>query len=155
VSGEALTAAASTRVAAPPDRAFAAFADLGAWWPREFSWSGDVLDRIELASGEGGLASEYGPHGFRCDWGRVLAWEPPRRLVLAWQIGPTRAPEPDPARASEVEVRFEPGDRDGTTRVSVGHRGFERHGDGAAEYAANMGPGWAHILDRFAAALDG
>ena len=147
-----LTADASTTVTAGADRAFALFADLGAWWPREFSWSGDALAGLELEPGEGGLASEYGPHGFRCDWGRVLTWEPPHRLVLAWQIGPTRAPEPVPARASEVEVRFEPAGPQ-ATRVLLEHRGFERHGDGAAEYAAGMRTGWTYALERYAAAI--
>jgi hypothetical protein len=72
--------------------------------------------------------------------------------VLAWQIGPTRVPEPDPARASEVEVRFIPAGPE-TTRVSVEHRGFERHGDGAEEYAAGMTGGWERLLGRYAASL--
>jgi len=146
------TARAATTVPVPPDRAFAVFADLGAWWPAEYSWSQDALVAIRLDPRAGGLCSEEGPHGFRCDWGRVLAWEPPARLRFTWQIGPDRVPQPDPARASEVEVRFS-ADGAGGTRVDVEHGGFERHGSGGAEYAAGMEQGWAHLLERFAAAV--
>ena len=145
-------ARAEVDVPVPPERAFDAFADLGSWWPAELSWSGDVLVSLALDPRPGGLATEIGPHGFRVDWGRVLDWQPPERLVLAWQIGPTRVPEPDPARASEVEVRFVPAGPE-TTRVSVEHRGFERHGDGAEEYAAGMTGGWEQLLGRYAASL--
>ena len=146
---------ATVHVPGVPERAFAAFtAEFGRWWPPEYTWSQDTLEEIGIDTREGGLCFERGPHGFHCDWGRVLAWEPPSRLVLAWQIGPTRAPEPDPAKASEVEVRFE-ADGDGT-RVSLSHTGFERHGDGAEGYAAAMDSpqGWDYILGRFAATVN-
>jgi uncharacterized protein YndB with AHSA1/START domain len=119
------------------------------WWPAEYTWSGDALVEIGIEPREGGHCFELGPGGFRCDWGTVTAWEPPRRLVFLWQIGPGREPVPDPSRAGEVEVRF--GD-DG--RVDLEHRGFDRHGDGGAAYADGMGSpqGWPYILKRFAAA---
>jgi len=136
-----------------PERAWEAFtAGFAGWWPREYTWAGGVLEDIGIEPREGGLCSERGPHGFRCDWGRVLAWDPPRRLVLAWQIGPTRAPVPDPAKASEVEVRFVPAGPE-TTRVELEHRHFARHGDDADAYRAGMGSpqGWTWILERYAA----
>jgi uncharacterized protein YndB with AHSA1/START domain len=131
------------------ERAFAAFADLGTWWPPEYSWAGDVLEEIGIEPREGGHCYELGPHGFRCDWGRVTAWEPPRRLVFTWQIGPQREPAPDPARASEVEVRFE------ATSVTLEHRGFERHGPDHENYRAALASehGWPYILGRYAASL--
>ncbi len=144
---------ASVVVTVEPEEAFDLFARrLAAWWPPEYSWSQDVLEDIGIEPHEGGLCFERGPHGFRCDWGRVLAWDPPRRLLIAWQISPRREPEPNPAKASEVEVRFE-GDGDGGTTVAVEHRAFERHGNGA-KYAEMLGSpqGWPYILDRFAAA---
>jgi uncharacterized protein YndB with AHSA1/START domain len=96
----------SVAVAVPVDQAFAAFADLARWWPREYTWAGDTLEDIGIDPRQGGFCFERGPHGFTCHWGRVLTWDPPTRLVLTWQIAPDRAPEPNPAKASEVEVRF-------------------------------------------------
>ncbi len=133
------------------ERAFALFTErIGDWWPAEFTWSQDVLDDLRIEPREGGLCTELGPRGFRCDWGAVLAWERPCRLLLAWQIAPSRAPEPNPARASEVEVRFEQ-NGDASTAVELEHRHFERHGDGAREYRDGMHQGWERLLERYAA----
>jgi len=122
------------------------------WWPREFTWSQDSLVDIGIDGEQGGACFEIGPHGFRCDWGRVLKWDPPKRVVLSWQISPDRLPEPDPSKASEVEVRF---DSDGSSpsRVVVEHRGFERHGGGAGAYRAGMERGWEYLLARYARAV--
>jgi uncharacterized protein YndB with AHSA1/START domain len=136
------------------ERAFELFTEgLATWWPREYSWSGEVLEDIGIEAREGGFCFELGPGGFRCDWGTVRAWEPPERLVLAWQIAPSRAPEPNPERASEVEVGFAPEGPE-RTRVELEHRGFERHGDEAPGYrdALASEQGWPYILDRYAAA---
>ncbi len=140
-------------VPAPPARAFAVFCDLGRWWPREYSWSQDVLEEIVLEPRVDGHATERGPHGFTLDWGRLVAYEPPERLVLLWQIGPDRVPVPDPDRASEVEVRFA-AEGDGT-RVELEHRAFARHGEGGEAYrdALAAPQGWPWMLDRYAAAV--
>jgi uncharacterized protein YndB with AHSA1/START domain len=142
-------------VAAPIDRAFSAFTEeLGAWWPREYTWSGEALDTIAIEPREGGRCFERGPHGFECDWGRVLVCERPERLVFTWQISPRREPVPDSERAGEVEVRFAP-EGDSGTRVELEHRGFERHGEGSADYrdALDSPQGWDFMLERYAAAL--
>jgi uncharacterized protein YndB with AHSA1/START domain len=138
------------RVPVPAERAFAAFtAGLAQWWVKEYTWSGpDALAEIGIEPREGGMAYEIGPHGFRSDWGRVVVWQPPHRLVFCWQIGPDRAPVPDPAKASEVEVRFTPEDGDGT-RVEVEHRGFDRHGEAAEGYRAALTAGWQELLSRY------
>jgi Domain of unknown function (DUF4394) len=66
------TASAGVTVNLAPEQAFDLFARrLGAWWPPEYSWSQDVLDEIGIEPHEGGMCFERGPHGFRCDWGRV------------------------------------------------------------------------------------
>jgi uncharacterized protein YndB with AHSA1/START domain len=135
-------------VAAEPERAFAAFTeDLGSWWPREYTWAQTTLEDIAIEPREGGRCHETGPHGFSCDWGRVLECEPPRKLVFTWQISPDRTPQPDPERASEVEVSFEATD-DGT-RVAVEHRAFDRHGDEGQGYrdALDTEHGWPYMLD--------
>jgi uncharacterized protein YndB with AHSA1/START domain len=137
-----------------PAAAFELFGEgFGGWWPREYTWGRDALEWIGLEPRTGGRCYERGPHEFHSDWGRVLAWEPPRRVVIAWQISPRREPEPDPARASEVEVRFEANGAGGT-RVTLVHRQFERHGEGAAGYRDAMASdqGWPWILRRYAAA---
>jgi uncharacterized protein YndB with AHSA1/START domain len=135
----------------PADQAFTAFADLARWWPHEYTWAADTLEDIGLEPREGGLCYERGPHGFTCHWGRVLAWEPSTRLLFAWQITPDRVPQPNPAKASEVEVRFRPADSG--TRVELEHRAFARHGDAADAYRQAMASpqGWPLILDRYAA----
>ena len=90
-----------------PSESFRLFTrGFGSWWPSEYTWSGNVLESIAMEPFEGGHCTEEGPHGFRCDWGRVLVWTPPQRLVLTWQIGPHREPQPDPDKASTVEVLF-------------------------------------------------
>jgi uncharacterized protein YndB with AHSA1/START domain len=140
-------------VPVPPEQAFATFTeDMTSWWPAEYTWANRTLQRIAIEPEEGGRCFERGPHGFTCDWGRVVTCEPPSRIAFTWQISPQRVPQPDPAQASLVEVRFEP-DRDGT-RVALAHRHFSRHGAGAEGYEAAMSSpqGWPLLLERFAAA---
>jgi uncharacterized protein YndB with AHSA1/START domain len=140
-----------------PREAFEAFTErFATWYPPEYTWSGEVLETIGIEPGEDGLCFERGPGGFRCDWGRVLAWEPPGRLVLAWQVSPRREPQPNPDHASEIEIRFESADQNpSATRVEFEHRHFDRHGPGADDYrdAMNSEPGWDYILGRFEAGL--
>ncbi len=144
----------SVRVSPPPDEAFTLFAErFGSWWPREYTWAQDTLQRIGLEPRAGGRCYEIGPHEFHSDWGRVLIYDRPSRLVLAWQISPRRAPEPNPAQASEVEVRFTPSEGGGT-RIVIEHRGFERHGPEGAAYRDALASiqGWPWILEQYAAA---
>jgi uncharacterized protein YndB with AHSA1/START domain len=151
--GSADTVQAATTVPISPQRAFAVFTEgLGTWWPSEFTWSQGALESIRMDPRQGGLCSEEGPHGFRMDWGRVLTWEPPHRVVFSWQISPDRVPEPDPEKASQVEVRFV--EQDATSiRVELSHSGFARHGKGGDAYRAAMAEqGWPYLLERYAAA---
>jgi uncharacterized protein YndB with AHSA1/START domain len=145
----------SHRLPVPPADAFSTFTDrLRAWWPSSATWSGDSLESIGFEPRVGGFCYERGPHGLRLDWGRVIAWDPPRRLVFSWQIAADRTPEPNPAHASEVEVTFET-DGDGC-RMTLRHAGFERHGATGARYRAAMAadPGWPAILARYVAAVE-
>lgn len=140
----------SREIDTTPDRAFEIFTrDLASWWPAEYTWSGDVMETIALEPRQGGRCYELGPHGFQCDWGRVLAWEPGERLVLAWQISPRREPEPNPAKASEVEISF---NRNGArTMVEFEHRHIDRHGEGSDDYRKALASeaGWPWILSRY------
>ena len=142
-------------VPVPPRSAFDAFTGgLSGWWMKEYTWAGpDSLVDIGIEPRTGGMAYEIGPHGFRSDWGRVLAWEPPRRLWMTWQIGPDRVPVPAPARASELDVTFAPAGGD-ATEVVVEHRHFDRHGDDAEGYRRALTAGWRELLSRYAALVD-
>jgi uncharacterized protein YndB with AHSA1/START domain len=86
---------------------------------------------------------EIATSGERSQWATVLTWEPPHRLVIAWQVNPERL-------GTEVEVRFTP-DGDGT-RVELEHRGWERLADGA-EMRGNYDTGWDHVLGRLETAV--
>lgn len=145
-----------SRLLAPAaaDQAFAVFTgSLADWWVREYTWSGpEALAELGIEPRAGGMLYEIGPYGFRCDWGRVLTWDPPRRLVFTWQIGPDRVPLPDPARASEVEVLFQP-DGPEQTWVEVEHRYFDRHGAAAEGYREALTAGWHELLSRYLATV--
>ena len=86
----------------------------------------------------------------------MIVFEPPRRLVFTWQISERREPVPDPAKASEVEVRFIAEEAD-STRVELEHRGFERHGERRRRRlraAMDSEQGWPYLLDRFASVAE-
>ncbi|MGH3359517.1 MAG: SRPBCC domain-containing protein, partial [Nocardioidaceae bacterium] len=92
---------------------------------------------------------EIGPHDLRWDWGRVLAWQPPERLVFSWQIGPDRVPVPDSDSASEVLVTFAE-DVPSVTTVNVQHGHWDRHGPDGASYRASFEQVWPYALGRLA-----
>lgn len=145
----------SRAVPVDPAHAFDVFAGaMAQWWPPEYTWAGEALEWIGMEPRVGGPCFERGPHGFRCDFGRVLLWQPPHRLVFTWQIGADRVPVPDPARAGEVEVGFHAAEGGGT-RVELEHRGFDRHGEAGAAYREAMASpqGWPLLLERYAALL--
>lgn len=125
--------------------------DITQWWPRNFTWSGDRLESLYFEGRKQGVLWERGPEGFRIDIARVMRWVPPERIVLRWHVGPNKMPEPDPDRASEVEIKFIAEDEN-RTRIELVHRGFSRHGAGAEAYRAQMGctKGWPAILKSFA-----
>jgi uncharacterized protein YndB with AHSA1/START domain len=144
----------SVTVPAPFEVAFAAFTDgIHAWWPRELTWSGELLHRVAIEPRPGGFCYEIGAGGMRHDWGRVSTWQPPDRFAFAWLIRPDRLPEPNPAHASDVTVTFR---RAGSgTRVTVVHDGWERHGEGGADYRRQFAEGqaWPRMLEAYAAVV--
>ena len=146
----------SVTVDVPPERAFAVFtADLASWWPLEaYHIGSQPAVAVVVEPRAGGRWYERAADGSECDWGRVLACDPPHRIVVSWQINAndeTWFPDPDPAHASEIEVTFT-GQPDGQTRVEFEHRHFERHGAGGDGIHAGVSSsgGWATILDSYA-----
>ena len=142
-------------VAAPVDLAFTVFTkSLNSWWPPSHRIGAAEIAEAVLECRPGGRWYERGVDGTECDWGRVLVWEPPHRLVLTWQITGEWRYDPDPAHASEIEVRFTAVDAQ-TTRVELEHRLLERLGPsaGALNEAVSGENGWGMILRRYADAV--
>jgi len=140
----------SVSLAVPVERAFAVFTgSIDSWWPHQFHIGAVDVAEVVLEPRVGGRWYERGVDGSECDWGRVLVWEPPHRLVFTWQINGSWRFDPDPAHASEIEAVFRP-DGAGSV-VEVEHRLFERlDGGQAINDAINGGGGWALLLDGFA-----
>ena len=139
-------------VRASVEHAFKVFTEgFDTWWPRVHHIGKQPMVKAVIELGAGGRCFGREADGTECDWGRVLVWEPPNRFVLAWQIDPTWQYESDPAKASEVEIRFTP-EAGGTTRVDLEHRYFERHGEGAGIIRTGVdGPnGWGDLLQLYA-----
>lgn len=134
-------------VKATPEKAFDVFtAGFGRWWPATHKIGAAALKIAVLEPGVGGRWYEIDEDGTEADWGRVLVWEPPSRLVLAWQINADF--RFDPELVTEVEVRFTATDA-GATRVEFEHRNLEHLGDRAAALRDQLNGGWAGILDRY------
>jgi uncharacterized protein YndB with AHSA1/START domain len=135
-------------VEAPAERAYRVFAQsMGTWWPKSHHIGKSPLRDCVVEPRVGGRWYEVCEDGSECDWGKVLVWDPPRRLVLAWQLDAQFTY--DPAFSTEVEVTFTvlaPT----RTRVDFEHRQLERFGDTADRLFKDMGDGWGQILDSFA-----
>ena len=138
------------KVEAPPELAFDVFANrIGLWWPRSHHVGAADPETFIIEPRVGGRWFERGADGSECDWGHVLAWEPPARIVLAWQLNAKF--DHDPAIQSEVEVRFTTLDAE-RTRVELEHRGLEVYGvDAAAMHDTFSSPdGWGGMLEHYA-----
>lgn len=137
-------------VDAPKERAFDVFtAGMHTWWPGSHKIGGADLEAAALEPRAGGRWYERDTDGSECEWGRVLSYEPPDRLVLTWQIDSRWAF--DPELVTEVEVRFI-ADGANRTRVEVEHRKLEQFGDAAEQMRATFDSdgGWPLLLRDFA-----
>src|SRR5271169_1256243 len=116
-------------VNAPLAHVFAVFTERhDAWWPRAHHIGSREKFTAMLERRLGGRWFERGDDGSECNWGRVLAWDPPHRLLLSWEISADW--KADPSIASEVEVKFIAEDS-ARTRVELEHRKLENYGDKA------------------------
>ena len=140
----------SVRVAVSPQRAFEVFtAGVGRWWPKSHHIGSAELDTQVIEPKAGGRWFERGVDGAECEIGKVLAWEPPSRLVLGWQLNADWKFDPD--LVTEVEVRFLP-DGANATRVELEHRNLERLRDRAEALRQQIDSpeGWGGLLQLFA-----
>lgn len=139
------------RVQAPPVVAWRVFTEqMGTWWPLANYKIGKAkaVDAV-IEPRLGGRWYERGEDGSTCDWGTVLAWEPPSRLVLSWDI--TADWQYDPNLKTEIEIRFIPDGRD-ATRVELEHRRLDRFGPRRAEMRRifETEGDWGRVLEMFA-----
>ena len=137
-------------VKAPVDVAWRVFTEkMGSWWPLAQYKIGktDAVDAV-VEPRVGGRWYERGKDGSTCDWGSVLAWEPPSRLVLSWDI--TADWKYDPELKTELEIRFRAQGSD-ATQVELEHRRLDRYGARRDEMLRifDTGGGWAKLLEMF------
>jgi uncharacterized protein YndB with AHSA1/START domain len=134
----------------PVEKAFRVFTDrIGDWWIREHHIGSADLESVVMEPRAGGRWYEIGVDGSECDWGRVLDWDPPGRLVLAWQLSSEWAY--DPELSTTVEVRFI-AESPQRTRVELEHRDLDRYGEKAESMrvAFDSDGGWQGLLSRYA-----
>jgi uncharacterized protein YndB with AHSA1/START domain len=145
----------SVTVNASPERAFEVFtAGFSSWWPLASHHIGKTAaTEVVIEPRAGGRWFERDADGNECNWGLVHEFDPPSRLVLAWHLTPEWGYDPDPEKATEVEVTFTP--VDGGTLVELEHRGFETHGaTGTSMRDAVSAPGgWGDLMEMYAKAV--
>jgi uncharacterized protein YndB with AHSA1/START domain len=149
------TARTSIVVDAPIEHAFTVFTDgFGSFKPPEHNLLQVEIAETVFESHVGGHIYDRGVDGSECRWARVLAYEPPNRVVFSWDISPQWQIETDLEKTSEVEVRFT-SETPERTRVELEHRHLDRHGAGWEQERDGVGgdQGWPLYLERFAEQL--
>jgi uncharacterized protein YndB with AHSA1/START domain len=139
-------------VEAPIEKAFSVFTDdIGSWWTPEHHILQAELKEMVFEPRVGGHIIDRGVDGSECAWARVLAYDPPNRLVFSWDVSPQWQLQTDHTRTSEVEVRFV-AESPARTRVELEHRNLDLHGDGwnTMRDAVGAPDGWGHGLQRYA-----
>ena len=145
----------SITVEAPLERAFSVFVDnFDAIKPREHNMLGVDIAETVFEPRAGGHIYDRGVDGSECQWARVLAYQPPDRVVISWDISPHWQIETDLEKTSEVEVRFS-AEGPERTRVELEHRNLDRHLDGwqGLREGVDSGDGWPLYLRRYAELL--
>lgn len=140
---------AQIRVETSPAHAFEVFTGkMGRWWNPAYTINSSPIKDIVVEGKPNGRWYETGEDGSKRDWGKVLVWEAPRGIVLAWQVSADW--QFDPKLVTELEVRFV-ADGARATRVELEHRNLESYGDKAETMRGMLGSpdGWAGLLKRF------
>ncbi|WEX09437.1 SRPBCC family protein [Chelativorans sp. AA-79] len=139
-------------VEAPIERAFKVFTEgFGSFKPAEHNLLAVPIAETVFEPRAGGALYDRGVDGSECRWARVLAYEPPHRVLLSWDINPQWQVETDPHKTSEWEVRFTK-ETEHRTRVEIEHRNLERHGEGweGVRDGVRGDGGWPLYLRRYA-----
>ena len=143
-------------VNAPIGEAFRVFTErFGDFKPREHNMLQAAIAETVFEPRVGGNIYDRAVDGTECRWARVLAFEPPNRVVFSWDISPQWQIETNPDLTSEVEVRFF-AETPNRTRVELEHRNLDRHGFGweAVRGGVDAEAGWSLYLQRYAALLE-
>jgi uncharacterized protein YndB with AHSA1/START domain len=142
-------------VEVPRKRAFEIFTRaIEKWWPVQHHIGKKPFAEVIIEPRQGGRWLERDADGVECEWGHVLAWDPPHRVAVSWHLGDDWQFDPDPTHASEVEIRFT-AESPSRTRVDLEHRGFERHLGGGSKVRAGVSSpdGWTLTLTRYSEAV--
>lgn len=143
----ATTVRVETDVDAPIEHAFRVFTEgIGTWWEPTHHLLDGQIESMTFEPRIGGHIVDRYADGRECRWARVLAYDPPERLVFSWDVSLRWELESDPAKASEVEVTFSALGPERTHVVLV-HRNLDRHGEGWESMREAVGKGWS--LTRF------
>ncbi|NBC84070.1 MAG: ATPase [Bacteroidetes bacterium] len=120
------------------------------WWPKEYTWSQEVLQKIIIEPYTGGKCYELGPYDLRIDWGRVIEFNKPNTITFTWQISDKREPVPNPAKSSRVQVQFQEQDEN-NCHLILTHFDFSHHGEGFENYLQAMDSeyGWGYVLQNY------
>ena len=156
IPASAASVRSSVEVEAPIERAFEVFTEgIGSWWDPTHHILQAELAEMVFEPRVGGRIRDRGVDGSECCWARVLAYEPPHRLVFSWDISLQWQLETDPEKTSEVEVRFI-ADGPQRTRVELEHRNLDRHGEGWEQMRDAVGSagGWPAGLRSLAARIE-
>jgi len=144
-------------VNAPLEQAFTTFTEkFGDFKPPEHNLLAAPITETVFEPHVGGHIYDRATDGSECRWARILAYEPPTRVIFSWDIGPDWRVAADPELTSEVEVRFvaEGPDR---TRVELEHRHLDRHGPSRQSVSdgVDSDQGWPLYLARYATVIEG
>jgi uncharacterized protein YndB with AHSA1/START domain len=151
-------AAAITRtlqINVPIEKAFQVFTQgMAMWWPPTHHIAKQPFTEIVVEPRIGGRWFERDAEGAECDWGRVLVWEPPKRLIVSWNLQSDWKFDPDLGRASEVALEFI-SEGPEKTRLEFEHRRIERHGADYERVRAGVDSpgGWTMVLAQYATAI--
>jgi hypothetical protein len=144
----------SITVRAPVAHAFKVFTErFDTWWPRSHHIGKVEPFTAMIEPREGGRWYERGGDGTECDWGKVLVYAPPTHVAVSWHLDATYTYDPNPARASRVDVTFHD-EGNGITRVELVHSQLDRHGGDWEKLRSGVASpnGWGGIMDTYAEA---